>query len=137
MDKRFEGLVVQAIRQDRTVLYIEKQQERLYGRYSEGEEMSVSDVDIANILKRKHGERCAQVREAELLFWSEVNPYRLFRHKWYVTAEQQPELCVITKLVYCHHGALFQVHYRTSDGAGVRAKCEPRFFRRNVFGEWA
>lgn len=137
MDNRFEGLVLRAIAEDAEILEIEHQQSLIYARYPEGKVTGFTDVEIATALHSQHITARHRVRDAEEAFWAQVRPHRPFMHARYITKERLPERCVITKLMYCPHGELFQVYYRTADGEGMRTKCDPWFFRTKSFGEWA
>lgn len=137
MDKRFEDLVLEEIRSDRSVRKIEKKQEALYAKYDGDETWPPYDTDLAISLKQQHAEAYTAARKVAEAFWAEARPGRAFLHKRYITEGRQPERCVITKLEYCHHGCLFQVYYRTADGNGMRTKCNPMYFRTESFLEWA
>lgn len=138
MDKRFKDMVLEEIRTDKEVLDIEKKKELLNSRYDEDVEgWSPADEDLVDELAHRHDAAIAAAKGRAEAFWAEVRPGRAFVHKRYIDKERQPERCVITKLEYCRHGCLFQVYYRTADGAGMRTKCEPMYFRRESFLEWA
>lgn len=137
MDKRFEDWVLEEIRTHPEVLKIEASQQVLYAKYGEGDEWTVEDDELALGLKANHAMECSRARAAAEAFWAEVRPGRAFLHKRYITADRQPERCVVTKLEYCRHECLFLVYYRTADGEGMRTKVEPMYFRRESFKEWA
>lgn len=136
MDSRFESLVLRALAEDEDIQEMERHMAAIRSRYSNGEVLGV-DAEVFAIVQEQHASACTYVRRQEEAFWAEVRPNRPFLHARYITTERLPERCVITKLVYCSHGELFQVYYRTADGEGMRTKCDPWFFRSKSFGEWA
>lgn len=136
MDKRFEFVIDEAVRTHPSVTYFREQLLALHGKYDDSAEMSDVDKAAAAVLETTHSDTCVEVRAEEEEFWSQVRPHRAFMHKRYITKDRMPERCVITKLEYCRHGELMTVFYRTADGAGLRTKTSPLYFRQESFGSW-
>ena len=137
MDKRFEDLVLEEIRTNKAVEEIEGRLNMLRDLYDDEDVWQPADADRAAQLAHQLEEARRTARNLAEAFWVKVRPKAAFLHKRYITEDRQPERCVITKLEYCRHGCLFQVYYRTADGAGMRTKCSPQYFRSESFKEWA
>lgn len=137
MDKRFASVIAAIVRQDSAVLDIEAQQRELYAKYGADHLLNAVEEVVLALLKVQHDDTCQEIQRQEQEFWSRVKPRMAFLHRRYITVDRHPERCVITKLEYCHHGEIFQVYYRTADGAGLRTKADPLYFRTQSFGEWA
>lgn len=137
MDKRFASVIGDVVHNDPLVVDLARQQKVIEDRYGQDDLRTVADEDLIAVLAVQHADACQEIQQREEEFWSQVKPGRAFLHRRYITGDRVPERCVVTKLEYCRHGEIFQVYYRTANGAGMRTKADPLYFRTQSFGEWA